>query len=339
MRLAFPVAMLAILAGCAMRPSSEPARAAAVPDASVEREAVARCEALAAMPDDPSRPGSDGISFDSIDVVPARAACEAAFRADPEEARVAFHLSRVLRRQEDPLWQDLLLKAADAGLPAASYVLGLDMVGSAWDLPQGRWGTDYRQARRYLTRAVDAGFVDAIYDVMPLVWLGVDGSAPDRREAERLLDMLEQHDRLGARNLRAWTWALHRIDLRKALAMAHRNILEAAPPGDRESMDRLASFTDTKARVLLELRSFRAAEKTEREALRLAEKAGTEHRCFQLQLGLILQRANKPKQAQAVWSEVALRMKDAKVRRASLAGCPEFFRGPFAIPWLADYRS
>jgi tetratricopeptide (TPR) repeat protein len=129
----------------------------------------------------------------------------------------------------------------------------------------------------------------------------------------------------------AWMRALHRVNLSETLDLADRNIAVARASGEGRIRDLLPSLLDTRARVLLELGRVAEAEQAEREAIRLAQQNGQTDACMEIQLGLILTRANKPEEAAQVWRAAEARLTDANVRGVSEAICPETFTGPFGI--------
>lgn len=84
----------------------------------------ARCDRLAAHPDDPRRKGS-GIPYDALDSDAAIASCEKAAAAAPGETRFQFQLGRALEKAgKNDLALAAFRKAAAANYPAAIFAVG-----------------------------------------------------------------------------------------------------------------------------------------------------------------------------------------------------------------------
>ena len=94
--------------------------------APAKQDDIARCDTLAAHPDDPQKvAGVAGVPDEGLNVERALDACLAAVEADPDEPRLNFQLGRVLRaadRDEDAA--GFLAQAAAAGHPGALAYLG-----------------------------------------------------------------------------------------------------------------------------------------------------------------------------------------------------------------------
>lgn len=120
-----PLTRANFLLTCALvfsAPTFGTARADAVSDA------VAKCDALGASPEDATRPeGVVGVSVDALDTGAAAEACEAALKLAPGNHRIEYQLARALQAggEDLPKAFDLYMVAANSGLAAAMLNLGV----------------------------------------------------------------------------------------------------------------------------------------------------------------------------------------------------------------------
>lgn len=143
------------------------------------------CEALAASPDDPSRPADvQGVSFDSIDPERAVAACRAAVSTDPSP-RLQYALARSLDagHQSPAEITRLYRLAADQGYaPAQSNLAQLYEKGTGVD-------KSFEEAARLYQLAADQGFAPAQFRLAVLADQGLGGLHFADTEIVRLLKL------------------------------------------------------------------------------------------------------------------------------------------------------
>lgn len=113
---------------------------------------VTECDRLASHPDDPERV-TDGVAQGDVDLDAARAACEAAVAADPDNPRLNYQLARVNgyagRHEESQAYRDTALRA---GYPQSLFVVGYIRL-TGWD---GR-GEDPCYGGELIRRSAEAG--------------------------------------------------------------------------------------------------------------------------------------------------------------------------------------
>ncbi len=88
-----------------------------------DADSIAKCDQLAAHPDDPYRT-AEGVRASRLDVAQAQAVCEEALEDEPTNPRIIFQLGRVYRAQG--LFEqaaDFLERAVQDGYPAAEFEL------------------------------------------------------------------------------------------------------------------------------------------------------------------------------------------------------------------------
>jgi uncharacterized protein YhfF len=113
---------------------------------------VARCDRLAAHPEDPARV-TEGVSQSSMDKAAALAACRDASQADPGNGRVRYQHARVLfyLGQNEAAVKEMQ-QAADLGHVQAQYIFGTFIVRGRPHAP-----TDLCLAERYWREAAAGG--------------------------------------------------------------------------------------------------------------------------------------------------------------------------------------
>lgn len=113
---------------------------------------VAQCDRLAAHPEDPARV-TDGVSQSSMDQAAARAACQQAVQAAPDNGRVRYQHARVLfYLGENEAAVKEMQQAADLGHVQAQYIFGTFIVRGRPHAP-----TDLCLAERYWREAAAGG--------------------------------------------------------------------------------------------------------------------------------------------------------------------------------------
>lgn len=116
------------------------------------RRDITECDRLASHPDDPERV-TDGVAQGDVDLEAARAACEAAVEADPDNPRLNYQLARVNgyagRHEESQAFRDAALRA---GYPQSLFVVGYIRL-TGWD---GR-GQDPCYGGELIRRSAQAG--------------------------------------------------------------------------------------------------------------------------------------------------------------------------------------
>jgi len=114
--------------------------------------AVSDCDRLAAHPEDPQRV-TPGLPQEQIDFPRALAACEAAVKAEPDNARVRYKLARLLfysGKNERAVAE--MKRSADAGHIQSQYIYGTFIVRARPFAPR-----DPCIAERYWRKAADGG--------------------------------------------------------------------------------------------------------------------------------------------------------------------------------------
>jgi serine/threonine protein kinase len=162
---------------------------------------AARCDALAAHPDDPGKPaGVSGIAFDGMseaDTREALDACAAAAREDAGNLRAKFNLGRAYQRiarlkpaEGAEAWRragDAYADAARRGYAAAQGNFGQMLYGGT-----GGMAPDPRQAVEWLRKAAGGDFPDAYLTLAFAYTTGRGTDAPDQRKAFCWLSLLER---------------------------------------------------------------------------------------------------------------------------------------------------
>ncbi|MEC9368384.1 MAG: tetratricopeptide repeat protein [Pseudomonadota bacterium] len=136
------------------------------------------CDRLAANPYDTDKK-AEGVPFDELDAVRARAACEAALAAHPGVPRFAFQLGRALQRSgshAEALRR--FREAADKGHAGAMRSLGLKYARG-----EGVAKDDV-EAVRWFRKAAEKGDTGATYD-LGVMYANGRGVAKDEAEASR----------------------------------------------------------------------------------------------------------------------------------------------------------
>lgn len=89
-------------------------------------ESVAECNALAAHPDDPTKPKSvKGVSDDNLEAGKAAEKCEEAIEVEPDNPRIRYQLARAyIAYGKDAEGLELMTEAAEEGHPVAIASLG-----------------------------------------------------------------------------------------------------------------------------------------------------------------------------------------------------------------------
>ena len=88
-----------------------------------DTDGIAKCDKLAAHPDDPYRT-AEGVATSRLDVAQAQVVCEEALEDEPTNPRVIFQLGRIYRAQGSfEQAADLLERAVQDGYPAAEFEL------------------------------------------------------------------------------------------------------------------------------------------------------------------------------------------------------------------------
>lgn len=198
-------------------PVSRPA-VSSLADATHSAQA-SECDRLAAHPRDNERPpGLAGVRIDQIDVVPAKAACEAAMTQYPLIARFVYQAGRVAHAQGNhELARKFFLDAASRGYVEADLSLGLlysagqgvdkdfsearkwyeksaksgnaaglNALGTLYDKGLGV-PRDYAEARKWYLRAAALGDPDANYN-LGFMYANGNGVPRDYAEARRRYD-------------------------------------------------------------------------------------------------------------------------------------------------------
>ncbi len=162
---------------------------------------AARCDALAAHPDDPGKPrGVAGVEFDGISELAAREAfetCHAALRADPGNLRAQFNLGRAYQRiarlkpqESAEAWRragEAHAAAAKGGHAAAQGNLGQMLYGGT-----GGFAPDPRQAVEWLRKSAAGNFPDAYLTLGHAYAIGRGVEQADPRKAFCWFTLLER---------------------------------------------------------------------------------------------------------------------------------------------------
>ncbi|MDE2385140.1 MAG: sel1 repeat family protein [Alphaproteobacteria bacterium] len=135
---------------------------AVAPPAAHAADALRQCDVLAASPLDATRPkGVNGVGFGKLDAGAAVAACEAAVKAKPDDARANFNLGRALQAEGKDLdrARSFYEKAGGKGHGLALFNLGV-MYRDAIGGPR-----DYGRALDYFRKADAAHYAGAANEV------------------------------------------------------------------------------------------------------------------------------------------------------------------------------
>jgi len=163
--------------------------------------AAARCDALAAHPDDPGRPrGTAGVAFDAITEAATREAaevCAAALREDARNLRAQFNLGRAYQRlarlkpaESVEAWRragEAYAAAAQAGYAAAQGNYGQLLYGGT-----GGVAVDLRQAVEWLRKSAAGNFPDAYLTLAFAYSTGRGLDQSDQKKAFCWLTLVER---------------------------------------------------------------------------------------------------------------------------------------------------
>lgn len=160
---------------------------------------AARCDALAAHPDDPGKPrGVPGVEFDAMSEAATREAvetCSAALGDDADNLRARFNLGRAFQRaamlrpaERVEAWKragEAYAAAAAQGYAAAQGNLGQMLYGGTGGFPQ-----DDRQAVGWLRKAAAGDFADAYLTLAHAYSTGRGVDQADQRKTYCWLTLL-----------------------------------------------------------------------------------------------------------------------------------------------------